>query len=72
MPEWFWPESKPEPSIAARVGRVLHWLGYGLAIWILIVAGTSNTAHLGLVEAIGLAAVFAVVGRMARYIFASE
>ena len=72
MPQWFWPESRPEPSVAARIGRVLHWLGYGLAIWVIIVAVTTNPAHLNVTEALVLAAVFAVGGRMARYVLASE
>jgi len=81
MPKWFWPESKPEPNAAARAGRFLHWLGYGLAAPLTVYAFINlllfaernynrfSDAALG---AIFLALVAAIIGRGSRYILAGE
>ena len=78
MPEWFWPRSRPEAGAMVRLGRSLHWLGYGIAtVFSLLVLGASLFGNAldhpdDVVEAIVLILVIAGVGRLARYIMAGE
>jgi hypothetical protein len=73
-----WPTSGPQMSMAARLGRSLHWLGFGAAVILAlmlisaIAAGKvhdyfNDTAFVFL-WALGLA----ICGRLARYVLAAE
>jgi hypothetical protein len=78
MPEWFWPRSKPEAGAMVRLGRSLHWLGYGTAsVFSLLAFGASLFGNAldhpdDLAEGIVMILAIAGIGRLARYIMAGE
>ncbi len=51
MLEWFWPQAKAPNTALVRFARVVHWLGYGAALFLAllllatIVFGDSNVSH---------------------------
>ena len=78
MPDWFWPKSTEENGVIVRIGRSLHWLGYGAAALLLALMAIAlslwftPTGPADLVEPLLWALGFAVAGRLARYIIANE
>lgn len=78
MPEWFWPTSKTEGGIVVRLGRALHWLGYGAAAFLMVAMAAALTLWWEprnpgqIVEPLAWAFGFAITGRLARYIIAAE
>jgi drug/metabolite transporter (DMT)-like permease len=84
MRNFFWPTTRdPAPTGFKRFGRVVHWIGTGLAAAIVVfgVVATSdhwqNTGYLddvwkGLAATFVCAALFSLAGRALRYIFSGE
>ncbi len=78
LPQWLWPKAKAETGVVIRIGRSLHWIGYGVAglLFILLLAvtiGNPPDRHNKVIEGILVFVIGpAVVGRAARYILANE
>jgi hypothetical protein len=43
LQRWLWPATRAETGVVIRIGRALHWLGYGFAGFVLLVMVTNLT-----------------------------
>ncbi len=78
------PTARPSPNLLGRFGRLVHWIALGIAALIVLRAifavsafapmPPPGTPWLGFPREgwLVLAALFALVGRAARYLFAGE
>jgi CO/xanthine dehydrogenase Mo-binding subunit len=37
LQRWLWPATRAETGVVIRIGRALHWLGYGFAGFVLLI-----------------------------------
>lgn len=72
-----WPKTKADTGFVIRIGRSLHWIGYGFAgLFLCLILITLPFQHPELGEIIEMATALvlapATLGRAARYILANE
>lgn len=75
MPNWFWPESTSETSVVVRLGRLLHWLGFGLGVLLFagcLIGGTLTGEFHVLMGGLVSGVFVMLIGRAARYLLSNE